>query len=332
MVALCFVLVLGSFSPCFSPLSLLTHTSTSSSHASPSSHPSPSADLYATSQVRSRSLLFYSEGSPLEESLVPSEGERLQSEGHSHIQTSRYTADAHSNQTSGPKLDRREIKPEGVLEFVWHSLTPPHMTSHLRPLKSPKMLRIAEISWLHIQLDPNLHLRYSSIIIPFNELWDSAVLPTSSSGILPVCSASSLRCYTWILVLNGPYCWNFGFSALKSWYHLKNPTYQFIFSLNELVESLVYNAWDTIYCKHGQPLNNRCIFIKKFIRSLFSFQDNRQIWTSLSMFMYTEESYHVRTGRKANTDAFCFHSCLHFLSTATEEHYGKSYWEKIRHL
>uniref|UniRef100_A0A3P8TLK9 cAMP responsive element binding protein 3-like 1 n=1 Tax=Amphiprion percula TaxID=161767 RepID=A0A3P8TLK9_AMPPE len=65
MVALCFVLVLGSFSPCFSPLSLLTHTSTSSSHASPSSHPSPSADLYATSQ-RSRSLLFYSEGSPLE--------------------------------------------------------------------------------------------------------------------------------------------------------------------------------------------------------------------------------------------------------------------------
>lgn len=117
MVALCFVLVLGSFSPCFSPLSLLTHTSASSSHASPSSHPSPSADLYATSQVRSRSLLFYSEGSPLEESLVPSEGERLQSEGHSHIQTSRYTADAHSNQTSGPKSDRRETKPDGVSEF-----------------------------------------------------------------------------------------------------------------------------------------------------------------------------------------------------------------------
>ncbi|XP_008298751.1 cyclic AMP-responsive element-binding protein 3-like protein 1 isoform X2 [Stegastes partitus] len=99
MVALCFVLVLGSFSPCFSPLSLLSHTSASSSHASPSSHPSPSADLYATTQVRSRSLLFYSEGSPLEESVVPSDGERLQSEGHSHIQTSRYTADAHSNQT-----------------------------------------------------------------------------------------------------------------------------------------------------------------------------------------------------------------------------------------
>ncbi|XP_051799410.1 cyclic AMP-responsive element-binding protein 3-like protein 1 [Acanthochromis polyacanthus] len=117
MVALCFVLVLGSFSPCFSPLSLLTHTSASSSHASPSSNPSPSADLYATSQVRSRSLLFYSEGSPLEESLTPSEGERLQSEGHSHIQTSRYTADAHSNQTSGPKSDQRQTKPDGVSEF-----------------------------------------------------------------------------------------------------------------------------------------------------------------------------------------------------------------------
>ncbi|XP_008298750.1 cyclic AMP-responsive element-binding protein 3-like protein 1 isoform X1 [Stegastes partitus] len=116
MVALCFVLVLGSFSPCFSPLSLLSHTSASSSHASPSSHPSPSADLYATTQVRSRSLLFYSEGSPLEESVVPSDGERLQSEGHSHIQTSRYTADAHSNQTSGSKLDRRETKPDGVSE------------------------------------------------------------------------------------------------------------------------------------------------------------------------------------------------------------------------
>lgn len=53
--------------------------------------------------VRSRSLLFFNEGAPLEESLVTSEG---QSEG--HIQTSRYTADAHSsNQTTGPELDRR---------------------------------------------------------------------------------------------------------------------------------------------------------------------------------------------------------------------------------
>ncbi|XP_078100119.1 cyclic AMP-responsive element-binding protein 3-like protein 1 isoform X2 [Sander vitreus] len=117
MVAVCFVLVLGSFSPCLSPLSFLTHTSSmssSSSSSNPSSPPPlPPADLYTTSQVRSRSLLFFNEGAPLEESLVTSEG---QSEG--HIQTSRYTADAHSsNQTTGPKLDRRETKPDGVSEF-----------------------------------------------------------------------------------------------------------------------------------------------------------------------------------------------------------------------
>ncbi|XP_022625581.1 cyclic AMP-responsive element-binding protein 3-like protein 1 [Seriola dumerili] len=117
MVAVCFVLVLGSFSPCLSPLSFLTHTSSLSSTSSSSSPPPlPSADLYTTSQVRSRSLLFYNEGAPLEESSV-TEGERLQSEAHSHIQTSRYTADAHSNQTTGPKLDRRETKPDGVSEF-----------------------------------------------------------------------------------------------------------------------------------------------------------------------------------------------------------------------
>uniref|UniRef100_A0A3P8TKX1 cAMP responsive element binding protein 3-like 1 n=1 Tax=Amphiprion percula TaxID=161767 RepID=A0A3P8TKX1_AMPPE len=70
MVALCFVLVLGSFSPCFSPLSLLTHTSTSSSHASPSSHPSPSADLYATSQGRLRKMFsVYDQGHILERKL-----------------------------------------------------------------------------------------------------------------------------------------------------------------------------------------------------------------------------------------------------------------------
>ncbi|XP_030265860.1 cyclic AMP-responsive element-binding protein 3-like protein 1 isoform X1 [Sparus aurata] len=125
MMAVCFVLVLGSFSPCLSPLSLLADTSSLSS-SSASSHPSsspplPSADHYTTSQgrsiVRSRSLLFYNEGAPLEESLVPSEGERLPSGGHSHIETGRYTADAHSNQTTGPNFDRRESKPDGVSEF-----------------------------------------------------------------------------------------------------------------------------------------------------------------------------------------------------------------------
>ncbi|KAL6115341.1 creb3l1 [Pungitius sinensis] len=116
MVAVCFVLVLGSFSPCLSPLSLLTHTSSLSSSSTPP-HPSsppplPSADLYTTSQVRSRSLLFYNEGAPLEEiSSVAAEEGRLQSDGAVHA--GRYTDDAH-NRTTGPESDRRETKPEGA--------------------------------------------------------------------------------------------------------------------------------------------------------------------------------------------------------------------------
>lgn len=51
MVALCFVLVLGSFSPCLSPLSLLSHSSSDSHPGAPS----PSADLYTTSQGTSSS-------------------------------------------------------------------------------------------------------------------------------------------------------------------------------------------------------------------------------------------------------------------------------------
>ncbi|XP_037552485.1 cyclic AMP-responsive element-binding protein 3-like protein 1 [Nematolebias whitei] len=103
MVVLCFVLVLGSFSP----LSSLSHSSSLSSSSPPSSHPSSSADLYMTSQVRSRSLLFYDERAPLEESLLPSDGERLRS-GHAHIQTRRHTADAHKNRTAGSDADQRE--------------------------------------------------------------------------------------------------------------------------------------------------------------------------------------------------------------------------------
>lgn len=57
--------------------------------------------------MRSRSLLFFDEGSPLEESLAPSDGEQLESPGHSHVQTSRYTADAHSNRSAGVKADGR---------------------------------------------------------------------------------------------------------------------------------------------------------------------------------------------------------------------------------
>lgn len=60
MMALCFVLVLGSFSPCLSPLSLLSDSPSSSSSPSsrPSSSPLPPADLYTT---QSRISLFVSQ-------------------------------------------------------------------------------------------------------------------------------------------------------------------------------------------------------------------------------------------------------------------------------
>lgn len=56
MMALCFILVLGSFSSCLSPLSPLSETSPLSSSSHPSSpEPPPSADLYTT-QGRSRTI------------------------------------------------------------------------------------------------------------------------------------------------------------------------------------------------------------------------------------------------------------------------------------
>ncbi|TWW64292.1 hypothetical protein D4764_03G0013000 [Takifugu flavidus] len=56
MMALCFVLVLGSFSSCLSPLSFPTDTSPLASTSRPSSpKPLPSADLYTT-QGRSTTI------------------------------------------------------------------------------------------------------------------------------------------------------------------------------------------------------------------------------------------------------------------------------------
>ncbi|XP_077408579.1 cyclic AMP-responsive element-binding protein 3-like protein 1 [Vanacampus margaritifer] len=108
MMALCFVLVLGSFSPCLSHLSFVTHASSSSLHTSPPLSPQ-SEDLYTTSKVRSRSLLFFDEASPVEETPATLLVGRLRSQN--HIQTSRHTADVHRNQTSWPKSDHRETKP-----------------------------------------------------------------------------------------------------------------------------------------------------------------------------------------------------------------------------
>ncbi|XP_030649619.1 cyclic AMP-responsive element-binding protein 3-like protein 1 [Chanos chanos] len=59
VVALCFVLVVGSLVPCLPEFSSTSYALTSD--------PLPSPDLYTISQVRSRSLLFYDEGSALED-------------------------------------------------------------------------------------------------------------------------------------------------------------------------------------------------------------------------------------------------------------------------
>lgn len=96
MVALCFVLVLGSFSPCVSPLSSLPHSS--SSQPSSQQQQLASAELYTTSQVRSRSLLFYSEETPLEEA-------SFESENQVQIHITRYTDD--SNHTDRQHRDAK---------------------------------------------------------------------------------------------------------------------------------------------------------------------------------------------------------------------------------
>uniref|UniRef100_A0A673KZV7 Cyclic AMP-responsive element-binding protein 3-like protein 1 n=1 Tax=Sinocyclocheilus rhinocerous TaxID=307959 RepID=A0A673KZV7_9TELE len=67
VVALCFVLVLGSLAPCLPELSLYSSSLSSSSSHTVKSAPLASGDLYTTSQVRSRSLLFYDEGAPVED-------------------------------------------------------------------------------------------------------------------------------------------------------------------------------------------------------------------------------------------------------------------------
>ncbi|KAM9820604.1 cyclic AMP-responsive element-binding protein 3-like protein 1 [Neosynchiropus ocellatus] len=111
MIALCFVLVLGSFSSCVSPLSLFSPPSSLPSPLSPSS-----GDPYTVSQVRSRSLLFYDGGSPLAESAAPlSHGETLQTDV--QVQISRYTAEANSNQTAGSKRYHSETNPDGSSEI-----------------------------------------------------------------------------------------------------------------------------------------------------------------------------------------------------------------------
>lgn len=63
--------------------------------------------VYVT--VRSRSLLFFNEDSPLEQSLLTSEGdgESPVAQRHTHIPTRRHTAEMSSNLTTAPKSNHR---------------------------------------------------------------------------------------------------------------------------------------------------------------------------------------------------------------------------------
>ncbi|XP_024918454.1 cyclic AMP-responsive element-binding protein 3-like protein 1 isoform X2 [Cynoglossus semilaevis] len=113
MMALCFVLVLGSFSSCLSPLSF-SKNGQSSSRFTPSS-PLPSAELYTTSRGRSRSLLSYNDESPFTEGSLTSKGGGLPSE--INYSTSHFTADARKNRTVVPDVDLRQTKTLQVSEF-----------------------------------------------------------------------------------------------------------------------------------------------------------------------------------------------------------------------
>ncbi|XP_012670196.2 cyclic AMP-responsive element-binding protein 3-like protein 1 isoform X1 [Clupea harengus] len=137
VVVLCFVLVLGSLVPCLPELSTTSHMVKSS--------PLPSADVYTTSQVRSRSLLLYDESSPLEDGhgsflrVEAGDGwegapldytvDQPKQVDHATHETNKYLSKEHSdpvaydNRTGAPFLHskeqyhKREPNPEGGAEY-----------------------------------------------------------------------------------------------------------------------------------------------------------------------------------------------------------------------
>ncbi|XP_055062606.2 cyclic AMP-responsive element-binding protein 3-like protein 1 isoform X2 [Misgurnus anguillicaudatus] len=137
VVALCFVLVLGSLAPCLPELSLYSSSLSSSSSHTVKSAPLPSGDLYTTSQVRSRSLLFYDEGAAVEDghggllSVERMEGgpsryvedlKETHEQDHPALM-SRYLNQAHSNTSVTPlhppksHYHTRKQDPEGGAEY-----------------------------------------------------------------------------------------------------------------------------------------------------------------------------------------------------------------------
>ncbi|XP_072447893.1 cyclic AMP-responsive element-binding protein 3-like protein 1 [Chiloscyllium punctatum] len=134
VVVVCFVLVLGSFLPCLPEFSTGSQTVKTA--------PLSVSDVYTTSQIRSRSLLFYDEGSPLEEhysSFFPMEsseewelssrGARAQEGSHDTSgdytswsqEASKYLSNTHLGVIGSNKTDHRKLVQEKAHNERWAS-------------------------------------------------------------------------------------------------------------------------------------------------------------------------------------------------------------------
>ncbi|XP_072905277.1 cyclic AMP-responsive element-binding protein 3-like protein 1 isoform X1 [Hemitrygon akajei] len=133
VVMVCFVLVLGSFMPCLPEFSTVSQTVKTAPLSAP--------DVYTTSQIRSRSLLFYDEGSSLEDhysTLFPVEtreqaSRELREEKTSHDRSndyttwsqevSKYLSDAQMEVINSNKTDHRKLVQEKEHHERWASAT-----------------------------------------------------------------------------------------------------------------------------------------------------------------------------------------------------------------
>ncbi|XP_041054305.1 cyclic AMP-responsive element-binding protein 3-like protein 1 [Carcharodon carcharias] len=136
VVVVCFVLVLGSFMPCLPEFSTVSQTVKTA--------PLSASDVYTTSQIRSRSLLFYDEGSSLEDrystffpvessdkwelaSRDTREGKRSHDTSNDYItwsqEASKYLSNAHMEVIDSNKTNHRKFVQEKAHHERWASTT-----------------------------------------------------------------------------------------------------------------------------------------------------------------------------------------------------------------
>ncbi|XP_078063126.1 cyclic AMP-responsive element-binding protein 3-like protein 1 [Mustelus asterias] len=136
VVVVCFVLVLGSFVPCLPEFSTVSQTVKTA--------PLSVSDVYTTSQIRSRNLLFYDEGSSLEDhysaffpvespdkwelaSRDTREEKRSHDRSNDYItwsqEASKYLSNAHVQVIDSNKTDHRKLVPEKTHRERWASTT-----------------------------------------------------------------------------------------------------------------------------------------------------------------------------------------------------------------